>query len=44
MPKTEFSFIEEISKLIIPKISSDLYIKSIDQYLSDLSKNEIENN
>ena len=44
MSKTEFSFIEEISKLIIPKISSELYIKSIDQYLSDLSKNEIENN
>ena len=44
MSKTEFNFIEEISKLIIPKISLDLYIKSIDQYLSDLSKNETENN
>jgi len=44
MSSTEFSFIEEISKLIIPKISSDLYIKSIDQYFEDLNKNEKENN
>ena len=44
MSITEFSFIEEISKLIIPKISSNLYIKSIDQYFDDLSKNENENN
>ena len=44
MSNTEFSFIEEVSKLIIPKISSNLYIKSIDQYFNDLSKNEKENN
>ena len=44
MSFTEFSFIEEISKLIIPKISSDLYIKSIDQFFDDLSKNEEEKN
>jgi len=44
MSNTEFSFIEEISKLIIPKISSNLYIKSIAQYFDDLSKNENENN
>jgi hypothetical protein len=44
MSTTEFSLIEEISKLIIPKISSDLYIKSIDQYFDDLSKNQNENN
>ena len=40
----QFNFIEEISKLIIPKISSELYIKSIDQYFDDLSKNEEEDN
>ena len=40
----QFNFIEEISKLIIPKISSDLYIESIDQYFDDLSKNEEEDN
>ena len=44
MSSTEFSLIEEISKLIIPKISSNLYIKSIDQYFEDLTKNEKENN
>ena len=43
MSTTEFSIIEEISKLIIPKISSNLYIKSIDQYFEDLNKNEKDN-
>ena len=44
MSSTQFSFIEDISKLIIPKISSNLFIKSIDQYLNDLSENGTENN
>ena len=44
MPDTSFTFIEDIARLIIPKISSNLYIKSIDEYLKDLSKNEEENN
>ena len=44
MSRTEFSFIEEISKLIIPKISSNLYIKSINEYLNDLAENGTENN
>ena len=44
MSRTEFSFIEEISKLIIPKISSNLYIKSINEYLNDLAENGTLNN
>ena len=45
---SEFNYIEEISKLLIPKISSNLYSESIEDILNDFSevneKNKNENN
>jgi len=42
--ETNFLYIEETAKLIIPKISSNLYVKSIDEKMNEIiSLNNISN-
>jgi len=42
--KVNFKYIEETAKLIIPKISSSLYVKNINEKLNELSSNNTEKN